>query len=543
MIKSFLIFLLIGFCSFGFSDPLFQPIPMHLSPVQGGEPIAKNTTVSPLCSGANIIQCLSLNSLPFLSKDSSGVLTPQMFTSFFSPEIEMSSQRLNRLLRRGRWNAYEYSKKNSSFKKRKRRRIRRRPKRDSYTVYFKVDDPNSTAVVREIDRRGKEKISQGKVLAVPSSVLEVVSDEPKPPQPSAQTEKPEEKEKPTPPEELAPPPSSKEELPEPVRTPKVVVTQDVVPIRVTVQEQEINCLNLEDIKTEALAVCQECSSRDFSKGAMVQSMNKVGKKLKYTICSTHFLRNIKNNFNRTCSPLKFDEYVQFLACESCRANVPPALMLSLMTLESSGNCRAEQLNSREQSVGLFQVNVIAHRQRERRCTPEEKNQITRLNLESLKTKPQCLDNPVKNLKAGLRILKDHYKSLSAGPVTPSFQCQSGPAELTPFQTDQWRKALAGYNGGNRRIEEVKRLIAQNSRPEGVSSENWSKFSEWQKIRMYYFNCARRGVTSCRDNEFKNSINNLAYVETALGSRQGVHPRLLDKWSRLLPSLNDTSECR
>ena len=549
MIKSFLIFVLIGFCSFLFGD-LVQSIPMYLSPSQEGlAPIEKNTAVTPLCARSqSAVQCMSLNSQPFVSKDNSGAMTPQMFTSFFSPENRLSARRLNLLLRRGRWSAYEYSKKDSSFKKRGRRRLRRRPRKKSYTVYFKMGDPNSSVIVREIDRWGREKISQGKMLAVPSSSLEIVSDNPKPPPSkeetkppaSAQTETQAQPETTLPSKEK--PPSNEVERED--RSSKIVVRQNISPIRVENQDRQINCLNLEDIKTEARAVCQECSERNFAKGAMGESMNKVAGKLTHTICRPNFFREIKSNFNRTCSPMKFDDYIKLLACESCREKIPPALMLSLMTVESSGRCGADSLNSREKSIGLFQINIHAHTS-ERRCTNSEKAEIKESNLESLKTNLQCLGNPVRNLKAGLRILKDHYRILSSGRKLPSFQCSADGQALSSSQTDQWRKAIGGYNGGNKRIQNVKSLISSNSSPpQGFSPEEWSSFSEWKKIRMYYFNCARRGVTSaCRDGEFENSINNLAYVETALGSGQGGQPSLLEKWNQLLPSVNDTSHCR
>ena len=117
------------------------------------------------------------------------------------------------------------------------------------------------------------------------------------------------------------------------------------------------------------------------------------------------MNQVKKNFNNHCRPFRFQEYVQELVCQSCQAQIPPAIMLSVMTLESTGHCTITGDDG--SSHGLFQINNNSSQLPS--CSIQQKTIIQKGLLAQLRREPACLQNPLINLQESLRILSEKYR--------------------------------------------------------------------------------------------------------------------------------------
>ena len=165
----------------------------------------------------------------------------------------------------------------------------------------------------------------------------------------------------------------------------------------------------------------------------------------------------------------------------------------------------------------------------------KKQSIQEGSLAQLRREPACLQNPLINLQESIRILSNKYR-LTNNNQSQNFQCHSSDS----INTDAWRKAIAGYNGGQRRILNIQEVIEKKGKPKALSQAAWNQMSEWEKIRIYYFSCARKDVSHCPSEDFKPSISNLAHTEVLLGASDKA-PSLFKTWSQQT-QLNNTSRC-
>ena len=208
------------------------------------------------------------------------------------------------------------------------------------------------------------------------------------------------------------------------------------------------------------------------------------------ICSPETsLSAIINNFNKTCSPISFNDFFNSSYCKSCEKGIPPELMMAMMSIESAGKCDAENCdrvdeickkNTREHSVSLFQVDAKQHR-----CNGKDyKNNLS------------CLKNPVNNLAKGLEIFSDHYEKVN-GENPPSDKCPVW-TDLPPEERDRQRKALSAYNGGPgwvlRAIRSAHETQLLESGQSGILSgtqrqlpqEYVGDSASWEDLRWFYF---------------------------------------------------------
>ena len=318
-------------------------------------------------------------------------------------------------------------------------------------------------------------------------------------------------------------------------TEEIRVVESVNPIETVVGKPETpSCADLSD-NTESQVLCIECLSNRSEQKAISKFSSSFEDKFKaHKICVNEgfdIMNKIEDNFNNNCQPFHFQEYVTELACQSCQAQIPPALMLSVMTIESTGRCAITGDDG--SSHGLFQINNNSSPFPS--CNAQQTSTIKKGPLDQLRREPACLQNPMINLQESLRILSEKYRSTNNNQ-SQNFQCRSSD----PINTDAWRKAIAGYNGGQRRILNIQEVIAQKGKPNALSQTAWDQMSEWEKIRTYYFSCARRDVSHCPSEDFKPSISNLAHTEVLLGASD-QSPSLFTAWSQQT-QLNDTSHC-
>ncbi len=441
--------------------------------------------------------CLALTSFPMINQNQQNLIYSMMMTPILNQSKEISRNRTDRLLSKGRWNSYRYSKRNNRYESISRKERKKRSSRGSY-IHFQdqpekdIPDSSTTAIIENDGKR-----YTGKTSAIPTADL------------SPKTQKASE-----------------------LKTARE--TRPVNTYYGSNRSGSKNCTSIGDSRTESKSLCVDCEKRNI-KQAVRRFFGTLRQKLsRKKICTSPqtTIKIIKNNFNQNCQPINFEEYVQELTCQSCDNRVPPALMLSMMTAESSGKCQIQ--GDGGTSHGLFQINRNSTNKRS--CSSNQKSQIRKSSsLNSLRSQPQCLQNPVVNLEESLKILKEKYKITNDS--YPNFNCQYSDLK----NMDSWRKAVAGYNGGQRRIQILERL--SKKKPDDLSAEAWNKMSEWEKIRNYYFSCERDDVSNCDQERFEQSVSNLAHTELILGSsNSSQNPSLFQAWNQHLTRLNNNNQC-
>ena len=475
-------------------------------------------------------------SFPVIRSHSGGESEPVMMTPIMTQKKEISRDKMIEILdANSSWNSYQYSADKNKYNKINVEDKKSKPKKGYSRIHLKEDE-----VIIEEKKDDTITVSQGKVEGVPTADLDIGAifssmipsdDPPQPPEDEAETDTSEddlEKEPITP----------QKDLERTMQSPVYRTSEPTSFVRIAYSSdrQYPSCVNVDNTNTEAMNICVDCLTEHSEADALLQFQYRYSQKLKHQVCNVLniFSSSVKNKFNRSCHPAQFDDYVKDLICQSCQEKVPPALMMSMMTIESGGDCKV--IGDDGRSKGLFQINTTnsmprGHRVNvNRRCDPSQS---------------QCILNPNQNLKQSIRILKQKYQMTNSDQPA-NFQCSSSDP-VSNQQMDHWRKAVAGYNGGQERIQTINRLI--QNKPNGLTQEAWGNMSEWEKIRTYYFSCQRDDVRNCDTVDFRNSISNLAHTEVILGAyntRQSSS--LFQTWNDTakqlgLKSFTDTSHCQ
>ena len=267
----------------------------------------------------------------------------------------------------------------------------------------------------------------------------------------------------------------------------------------------------------------QCAECEVEKLDIKNFKNLLQKKIKSTVCiggiDQDFTKDVARNFQSQCKPNNFLKYVKNdVICKACKANIPPALMLSIMYLENSGRCGVQGDDGK--SKGPFQIYQEVHEERIEKVCPRT-------------SATQCLQNPKTSLDVSLDIIDEYYSSVNEGR-NPSFKCSSSSSLKEP---DNWRKALAAYNAGPSYMRNLKKKIRRA--PEGFSAGEWRQMTDWEKMRVYYFK-------DCKYNS-RCLLPNLAYVEAGLGNVNSKHPSIFEKWEESakqlgIENLNDDEHC-
>lgn len=245
----------------------------------------------------------------------------------------------------------------------------------------------------------------------------------------------------------------------------------------------------------------------------------------------HDLAKMYKNFRNSCGfPLL--EFTSLVKQRATQAGVPPEILLSLMTQESSGKCYA--LNSEQdttQSVGLFQINSASSKYP--RCSNQQKAVLKNLGHASrLAQGPRCLENPVINLEESIRILKDKRRILTSA--------RGGFDESKLTSKDAWRLAVSAYNGGPKWVLEAKKDLEQFNAKNGTHLSAYN----WEDLRIFYLrmwldrhqqNADFGSMANGRSKQ--NSIINLAYAENVIGreATATTRPALTTAW---LPTVRE-----
>ena len=375
---------------------------------------------------------------------------------------------------------------------------------DEPVYYISKKDPSKMALVN-IDASGKVTATGGTVAFISSETLEelVVPDPSLPVSDSQQKESSSGKSS-RPDGKSVPPGAS---IQNKIKTPLYRVRQDSIALPATVKEIKPGCfvINKSESKTEGnhcfeCDILKETGAKESEIIDFFKSVSKIVKKkifdntythnkdMETKICSPESsLKAVIGNFKKTCE-MDFSDFFSNNYCKICKKGVPPAVTFALMTVESSGRCKAVGTSGhKEKSVGLFQINANAHQ-----CTPNH-GKGTSANA-------ACLMKIDNNFQASINILIEKYNYLNKANVQTDGGCKSW-LKIPDTEREAWRKAVSGYNSGEAHVKQVLDDIAKK--------ESYTKPIIWEELRAFYFKYPGR-----RAEKFIKL--NMAYTEAILG---------------------------
>jgi hypothetical protein len=222
------------------------------------------------------------------------------------------------------------------------------------------------------------------------------------------------------------------------------------------------------------------------------------------------------NYKATCVG-SFEDFKKEIAQVGQLQKIPVEILTSIMHLETAGRCAGIRTPaSRSPNVGLFQVNTNS--------TPVARCNAWQMSvLKSAKTVAQlhhgalkCLENPVVNLAEAAQILRAKYAHVNT-------QKQPEPGrwdQVTPKAHDEWRKAIAAYNGGQGYVYQSYFDIVAYNEKNGTSLDPDS----WEVRRVFFFRKVLDRKTDqmyfSNAQKFRRGLGqiliNIAYVESISG---------------------------
>lgn len=292
----------------------------------------------------------------------------------------------------------------------------------------------------------------------------------------------------------------------------------------------------ETVKKHNMNECPDCTHKQKIKsaknarpsipketlGLIAQVANKLDRSANEDTKNRGQTRHIINNFNKTCSPTKFSDYIKSVKGIAKKYKIPVDLLLGIMTQESAGRCdRSNKEFNGTYSAGLFQINTSSIKTKGvRKCGNTNRAKISKY----------CLENPYVSLHQAAKILSAKYKSVNGSRPQSS---NTKFSTLSLRKKDLWRKAIAAYNGGEGWVIKAYHAIkAFNKRyNENLDPHNWHV----RKIFMLRNVIKSKGGkllgsdyrTKERSND--NTLSNLTYVEAITNSRMRADQT--SKWSR------------
>ena len=269
-----------------------------------------------------------------------------------------------------------------------------------------------------------------------------------------------------------------------------------------------------------------------------------------------YIKTFRNNLLGTCKP---PMTIKNIACEACRNDIPPEILLAIASQESDGRCNVTgDIGSSSQSRGLFQINDNSAKNQYLNDCPTCRS----IDCGSSEYCPTCnpsihcgsptkceIYNSIINLREGIRILKQKYQGVNDGSSPVEFQCtdernnrKAKWKNLKREERDRWRKSVAAYNGGEGYVFYAYRDMKNC----GFSEE---ETQVWELRRLFFF---RRyfdeknthcGASESNRRSIDNTISNIAYTEAILGRdiENGL-PSIVDYWASYLNENNLRKNC-
>lgn len=246
---------------------------------------------------------------------------------------------------------------------------------------------------------------------------------------------------------------------------------------------------------------------------------------------------ISRNFERTCFGLKFDEFANYVRKTAPQKNIPAEVMLGILTQESAGICHAVgDKKAKSKSVGLFQLNTRTVSQIDL-CSQKQLRALEGKSIDQMASDAslRCLQNPAINLEGGIKVLTDKYRIVNGSSPTGGSW-----ASLSLGDKDNFRKALAAYNGGEGWVHIAKSDINYAKNKFDIDLTN-----DWETVRLFMFRHKLRAngyVGKNKTRAQKWEISNVAYVDAILGRGNGDDGQkgFTDHWQVALQRNNSIS---
>ncbi len=231
--------------------------------------------------------------------------------------------------------------------------------------------------------------------------------------------------------------------------------------------------------------------------------------------------SMTTQFQRSCG-FSLQSFVPVVKKYSQASGVPPEIMLSIMVQESSARCYETGRNENNtRDTGLFGVNSRTA-SRYSQCTANEIARMKTMSAASLENGPNCIANPVFNLRLALGILlaKVHdLTDLSAdyGRSFAAFDKNQLVDSRGRMSTMAWRLAVSSYNGGEKWVFRAKSDLEAFNRVNGTHLSPYN----WQDLRIFYL---RRFLSENRERQYfgqhqegrqLSAIANLGYTENVV----------------------------
>lgn len=224
----------------------------------------------------------------------------------------------------------------------------------------------------------------------------------------------------------------------------------------------------------------------------------------------------KNRLKHKC-PITLKQMDKEIERVSIYKKIPKELLYAVMQVETNGNCFADRKefdNSR--SIGLYQVNtrstdVLACSAGQIK-TIKNATSVQRLLAGDL----HCLHNPIVNLEVAADIMRKKYAYVN-DRKQPSHHAWHNMGKEA---RDDWRKALAAYNGGQAYVLQAYYDIMDYNTKMNESLDP----NDWETRRIFFFRSMlkrnQQKTFFSKKIKFKRHINstyiNMVYVEAIAG---------------------------
>ncbi len=318
-----------------------------------------------------------------------------------------------------------------------------------------------------------------------------------------------------------PPPPPQETAPAPGRSAEVAPSAPAIP------------------RFEAAPPCTNCFTPGSggaitSLRAMVQpALNRVASQYEANRRRTTQLDTVGATFRASCG-IAMKDFLPEIGRAARANNVPPSMLLSLMSQESMGDCYLRP-GTNSTYKGLFQIALNSKSRNVSVCSPAQKAQLLAArSLAGLRAGPQCLENPVVNANEAARILRAKVDFIMTRVGRTGFTRADG--HNNGLTANAWRLAAAGYNGGEGHVVEAHQNMMDFNRVHGTRYQ----VTNWEDMKVFFL----RGYLDDdrqtqqygrpeRQRAWTRTVLNLGYAENIIPTGAGVAGRetSIEAWSR------------
>ena len=290
--------------------------------------------------------------------------------------------------------------------------------------------------------------------------------------------------------------------------------------------------------------------------------------------------NMIKHFCNTCKGVDIGDFIDYVRKRSKEEDIPKEILFPIMYKESKGNCDEKNINEKENSIGLFQMNTknstglkqcVNNTSDPEKTTSIELRKACQNGNYRIKTYPcdikvkqstdkniVCLNNPYCNFEEALHLLickwhsvnknickmpiQDKFKIICDQKTTEPYpydkiwekQLNTPPRpekswkEMTPQERDMWRYVVIAYNGGIYDFpseENMREKIGLKDDPFIINH-----LTGWRLKRAYIVALQ----TEIEENTSEKQTFGMSYMEDILGFDEDINTAkssLIQQWNQ------------